>query len=85
MKNMINDIPITDQTLSVMGEWFPENEPETKPEVFIEYLEKAKDTFLRAMFINHDMNGDILESLEGILVVQDELKRLVPGKGKCHG
>ena len=81
MKNMVIDgVEITPQILKVMGEWTTKESGETRAETFISYLEQIKNTFIRLMCDpnNQEQRTKIIEALEGLLVIEDEFKTLIP-------
>ena len=80
-KFSVDNIDITEEQLKFIGRL---NEvtgmTETRLETFVSFINQTKDTLIRVMCDAQNENNQrwIIESLEGLLIVEDELKTLMP-------
>ena len=83
MKNtvIINGVSLSETQLDILGKWL--DAPRLSiVEMHVDSLETTKNTLIRLMCMSYDENTEfdkmIKEALQNILILQDDMKLLMP-------
>lgn len=77
---IVNGVELTERRLEVLNRWFEKPEYETDIENLVSMTNVMKDTFIKLMCddANEEFRPEIIESMQIILLLQADLKQLIP-------
>ncbi len=79
----VDNLELTEKMVTELSTWYNPNTSDSQPEIFLMYIDTAKDTLIRLMCNeNARFDNAIKESLAGIIEIQDSLRNLVPENKK---